>query len=111
MQEIFAERKTSRTLKIVMEAGFEPKKSPSGVISYINTVFVFFHLRNVISEYEIVVLMFFIPFGTNYINPASANMSTMKIETFQTSFPDLNLLLNTKLLNETDIKDRSFLWQ
>ena len=99
MQGIFAERKTSRALKIVMEAGFEPKKSPSGVISYINTVFLFFHLRNLISEYE------------NYINPASANMSTMKIETFQTSFPDSNLLLNTKLLNETDIKDRSFLWQ
>ena len=60
---------------------------------------------------KIVVLMFFIPFGTNYINPACANMSTMKIETFQTSFPDSNLLLNMKLLNETDIKDRSFLWQ
>ena len=52
MQEIFAERKTSRALEIVMEAGFEPKKSPSGVISYINTVFLFFHLRNLITEYE-----------------------------------------------------------
>ena len=52
MQEIFAERKTSRALEIVMDAGFEPKKSPSGVISYINTVFLFFHLRNLISEYE-----------------------------------------------------------
>ena len=51
MQEIFAE-KTSTALEIVMEAGFEPKKSPSGVISYINTVFLFFHLRNLISEYE-----------------------------------------------------------
>ena len=51
MQEIFAE-KTSRALEIVMEAGFEPKKSPSGVISYINTVFLFFHLRNLTSEYE-----------------------------------------------------------
>ena len=29
MQEIFAE-KTSTALEIVMEAGFEPKKSPSG---------------------------------------------------------------------------------
>ena len=110
MQEIFAE-KTSTALKIVMEAGFEPKNSPSGVISYINMVFLFFHLRNLISNTKIVVLMFFIPFGTNYINPASANMSTMKIKTFQTSFPDSNLLLNTKLLNETDIKDGSFLWQ
>ena len=36
-------------------------------------------------------------------------MSRMKIETFQTSFLDSNLLLNTKLLNETDIKDRSFM--
>ena len=92
-----------------METGFEPRKSPSRVISYINTVFLFFHLENLISEYEncCIVLMFFIPFGTNYINPASANMSTMKIETFQTSFLDSNLLLKTKLLNETDIKDRS----
>ena len=53
MQEIFAERKTSRALEIVMEAGFEPKKSPSGVISYRNTVFLFFHLRNLISEYDV----------------------------------------------------------
>ena len=52
MQEIFAERKTSTALEIVMKAGFEPKKSPSGVISYINTVFLFFHLRNLISGYE-----------------------------------------------------------
>ena len=52
MQEIFAERKTSRALEIVMGAGFEPKKSRSGVISYINTVFLFFQLRNLISEFE-----------------------------------------------------------
>ena len=52
MQEIFAERKTPRALEIVMEAGSEPKKSPPGVISYINTVFLLFHLRNLISEYE-----------------------------------------------------------
>ena len=54
MQEIFAE-KTSTALEIVMEAE-EP------------------NLR----VRKIVVLMFFIPFGTNYINPASANVSTMK---------------------------------
>ena len=79
MQEIFAE-KTSTALEIVMEAGFEPKK-----ISF-RGHFIYKHGLPVLSLEEpnlrvrkIVVLMFFIPFGTNYINPASANVSTMKI--------------------------------
>ena len=52
VQEIFAVRKMSRTLEIVTETGFEPKKSPSGVISYVNMVFLIFHVRNLISEYK-----------------------------------------------------------
>ena len=52
MQEIFVELKMSRVLKIPAETGFGPKKSLSGVISNINTVFQIFHLRNLISEYE-----------------------------------------------------------
>ena len=52
VQEIFAERKKSRALEIATETGFAPKKSSSGVISYINSVFLIFHLSNLISENE-----------------------------------------------------------
>ena len=77
MQEIFAE-KTSTALEIVMEAGFEPTKiSFRGHFKKHGIPVLSLEEPN-LRVRKIVVLMFFILFGTNYINPASANVSTMK---------------------------------
>ena len=88
--------------------GLNLKKSPSGVISYINTVFLFFHFRNLISEYENCSFGVLYPVWYELYKSGFSKHVNNENWNFSTSFSDSNLLLNTKLLNETDIKDRSF---
>ena len=48
----FSRRRRQRLSKSWWKQGLNLKNLLQGVISYINTVFLFFHLRNLISEYE-----------------------------------------------------------